>query len=105
MNLASHPEHDLLLDGGDVAAERRGYERALRLDPNLTEAHLSLGTLLADPETPPRLRDPRGARRHLGKFLELAKMTDEEGRRQAEAWLEWLDLEGSTGDGAGAQRR
>lgn len=79
--------------GGDIMAERRGYERALRLDDNLTEAHLSLGTLLADPETPPRMRDLPRARRHLKRFLELAKLSDEEGRRQAEAWLEWLELE------------
>ena len=81
-------------DGNDIAAEFRGYRRALRLDPNLTEAHLSLGTLLADPETPQRFRNPAQAKVHLSKFLELAKMSDEEGRRQAEAWLEWLELEG-----------
>ncbi len=76
--------------GGDPMAERRGYERALQLDPSMREAHLALGTLLADPETPPRLRDARRAKVHLRRFMELALPSDREGRAQAKAWLRWL---------------
>ena len=79
--------------GGDVAEEVRGYQRALRLDANLAEAHLSLGTLLADPETAPHLRNTTQALQHLRKFLQLATMNDDEGRRQAQAWIEWIELE------------
>jgi Flp pilus assembly protein TadD len=43
-----------------TAAERAAYERALLIDPKLVEAHLALGTLLADPTTP-GLRDPAKA--------------------------------------------
>ena len=62
----------------------------LRLDPDLGEAHLALGMLLADPATPARLRDPQRARRHLRRFLELAPPGDREGRGQAEDWLRFL---------------
>ena len=77
--------------GGDPAAERHGYERALQLDPSMREAHLALGTLLADPETPPRLRDPVRAKRHLERFMAMALPSDREGRAQARAWLSWLN--------------
>ena len=77
--------------GSDRANERAGYERALKVDPDLTEAHLSLGTLLADPSTPATLRDEPGARSHLKRFLELAFADDLTGRRQAQDWLTWLD--------------
>lgn len=77
--------------GGDRAAERAAYERALLIDPKLVEAHLALGTLLADPATPGPLRDPAKARVHLTKFLELAFADDVAGRKQATDWLAWLD--------------
>ena len=41
----------------DPMAERRAFERAVALDPDLAEAHLSLGTLLCDPGTPAAVRD------------------------------------------------
>ncbi len=76
--------------GGDIASERRGYELAIRLDPNLAEAHLALGMLLADPATPDALRERRLAETHLRRFLALARPSDEDGRMQAEGWLHWL---------------
>lgn len=76
--------------GGSAFAERRGYELALRLDPDMAEVHLAMGMLLADPSTPARIRDPRRARGHLERFLELARASDEQGRLQAEGWLAWL---------------
>ncbi|MDA1195818.1 MAG: tetratricopeptide repeat protein [Planctomycetota bacterium] len=75
---------------GDVRAELQAYREVLRMDPDLTEAHLALGMLLADPSTPPRLRAPTEAERHLRRFLELAPETDDEGRTQADEWLAWL---------------
>gem|GEM_PF-3270228 len=77
--------------GGDRAAERAAYERALLIDPKLVEAHLALGTLLADPATPAPLRDPAKARAHLTTFLELAFADDVAGRKQAADWLAWLE--------------
>lgn len=77
-------------DGG-AAAEREAYEAALVLEEELAEAHLSLGCLLADPETPSGVRDPVRARRHLERFLELALPSDGEGKAQARAWLDYLD--------------
>ncbi len=77
--------------GSDRASERAGYERALKVDADLTEAHLSLGTLLADPATPSGLRDEASARSHLRRFLELAFADDVTGRKQAQDWLSWLD--------------
>jgi Flp pilus assembly protein TadD len=76
--------------GASPADERRGYEAALVLDPDLAEAHLALGGLLADPSTPPDVRDERRARDHLTRFLALAKPSDREGRAEAQAWLAWL---------------
>lgn len=76
--------------GGDLAGERRDYEEALALDPALGEAHLALGMLLADPTTPPRLRDEARAVTHLQRFLDLAAPSDGEGRLQARQWLQWL---------------
>lgn len=80
--------------GADRAQEKAAYERALLVDPDLTEAHLSLGTLLADPATPGPLRDPDKARTHLRRFLELAFADDAAGRKQATDWLVWLDAAG-----------
>lgn len=75
---------------GNVSQELRDYREVLRLDPKLTEAHLALGMLLADPATPARLRDNVEAARHLERFLALAPDSDEEGRTQARDWLAWL---------------
>ena len=75
----------------DAALERAAYERALAMDPNLTEAWLALGTLLADPTTAAAVRDPARARQALERFLSLAYPDDVAGRRQAEDWLAWLD--------------
>ena len=77
--------------GGSEVEERRSYEEALELDPNLAEAHLQLGCFLADPQTSPGLRNEDRARRHLVRFLELALPADAEGIAQARSWLEWLD--------------
>jgi tetratricopeptide (TPR) repeat protein len=76
--------------GTDPAAERRAYERALALDPDLSEAHLALGMLLADPSTPAGLRDEGRAVTHLERFLDLAAPSDGDGRVQARSWLSWL---------------
>jgi len=75
---------------GDARAERRTYEEVLRLDPDLVEAHLALGMLLADPATPARVRDPALAARHLRRFLALVPAGDAAGRQQATDWLAWL---------------
>ena len=75
----------------DPAGERAAYERALGIDPQLTEAWLSLGTLLSDPATPEAVRDETKARAALQKFLALAYSDDVAGRRQATDWLAWLD--------------
>jgi len=75
----------------DAAGERAAYERALALDPSLTEAWLSLGTLLADPRTPANVRDERRAREALRRFLADSFSDDVTGRRQASDWLAWLD--------------
>ncbi len=77
--------------GASPARERRAYEEALQLDGELGEAHLALGSLLADPATPADLRDELQARVHLERFLELALASDDEGRAQARSWLRWLD--------------
>ena len=77
--------------GAPRRVEYRYYQRALRLNPHLVEAHLGLGTLMADPETPARLRNPAQARVHLQRFLELVRPGDQAGREQAEGWLRWLD--------------
>lgn len=77
-------------DGGNLRAEMRAYDEVLRLNPNLTEAHLALGMLLADPATPAEMRDPARARRHLRQFLKLVAPHDREGRGQAEDWLRFL---------------
>ncbi len=76
--------------GGDAAAERRDYEEALALDPSLGEAHLALGTLLADPSTPLALRDEAQAVTHLQRFLDLAAPSDGDGRLEARSWLQWI---------------
>jgi tetratricopeptide (TPR) repeat protein len=81
--------------GASEDEERRAYEAALILDPELAEAHLSLGCFLADPQTRRDLRDEAEARRHLTRFLELAGGFDTGGRAQANAWLAWLDRDGS----------
>jgi tetratricopeptide (TPR) repeat protein len=78
-------------EGGDLRSEMRAYQEALRLDPDLVEAHLALGMLLADPATPASMRDASRARAHLTRFLELAPPGDSEGRGQAEDWLLFLD--------------
>ena len=77
--------------GADRASERAAYERALALDADLEEAHLALGTLLADPATPAALRDEAKARAHLTRFLAAASDGDTAGRKQAKDWLTWLD--------------
>ena len=77
--------------GASPARERRAYEEALELDSELGEAHLALGSLLADPATPADMRDELQARVHLERFLELALASDDEGRAQARSWLRWLD--------------
>jgi tetratricopeptide (TPR) repeat protein len=77
--------------GGTVEEERRGYEEALALAPDLAEAHLSLGALLADPATPSALRDEARALEHLQAFLRLGRSSDADGRAQADSWLSWLD--------------
>jgi len=77
--------------GGSAGEERRNYERALELDPTLAEAHFALGCLLADPQTRADLRDETRAAVHLRRFLELALPSDDEGRKEAQSWLEWLD--------------
>jgi Flp pilus assembly protein TadD len=76
--------------GGDRATEKAAYERALSLDPTLSEAHLALGALLADPTTPAALRDESAARSHLERFLSIADPDDVLGRKQASDWLSWL---------------
>ena len=76
--------------GADRASERAAYERALALDASLSEAHLALGTLLADPATPAALRDPARARTHLERFVALVTERDVAGRKQAADWLAWL---------------
>lgn len=81
-------------DDGDVREELAAYREVLRLDPRLTEAHLALGMLLADPGTPRELRDNVEAARHLERFLALAPKSDEEGRTQATEWLQWLRANG-----------
>ena len=81
-------------DDGDVREELRAYREVLSLDPKLTEAHLALGMLLADPGTPRNLRDAVEAARHLERFLALAPASDEEGRTQATEWLAWLRANG-----------
>ena len=77
--------------GAGAAQEREAYEEALALDETLAEAHLSLGSLLADPATPEDVRDYARARSHLTRFLELASADDADGRAQAEAWLRYVD--------------
>ena len=77
--------------GADRTSERSAYERALSLDPTLDEARLALGTLLADPMTPPALRDEAKARNQLTRFLSRATPGDTAGRKQATDWLLWLD--------------
>lgn len=77
--------------GGSALQELRAYEEALRLDPDLAEAHLSLGCFLADPQTPYDLRDEKRARIHLERFLATVPTHDEEGGAQAKAWLAWLE--------------
>lgn len=81
-------------EDGDVREELRAYREVLRLDPRLTEAHLALGMLLADPATPRNLRNQVEAARHLERFLALAPDSDEEGRTQASDWLAWLRANG-----------
>ncbi|MHC5010705.1 MAG: hypothetical protein ACYTG6_07095 [Planctomycetota bacterium] len=76
--------------GGSTRDERRDYRAALALDADLAEAHLALGCLLADPQTPVDVRDEAQARVHLERFLDLALPTDTEGLEQATAWLDWL---------------
>jgi len=76
--------------GGTVEEEARAWPEVLRLDPDQAEAHLSLGCLLADPQTRLDLRDEAAARRHLERFLDLDPAYDEEGRTRARAWLAWL---------------
>jgi hypothetical protein len=77
-------------EGVSPAAERRAYEEALALDPDLAEAHLALGAFLADPATPASLRNPEQGVRHLQRFLDLASPSDGDGRLQARSWLRWL---------------
>ena len=81
--------------GGRIDDEARAYEEALALDGDLGEAQLALGALLADPTTPERLRDPAKARTLLSRFLDQSVETDGEGRRQALAWLRWLEANAS----------
>lgn len=76
--------------GGTPEQELAGYEAALAADDELAEAHLAIGCLLADPQTPPELRDEARARRHLERFLALTGDRDPEGRAEAESWLAWL---------------
>jgi Flp pilus assembly protein TadD len=77
--------------GGALRDEMAAYREAIALDPGLAEARLSLGSLLADPQTPVGLRSEDEARTHLGRFLELASPGDDEGRAQARAWIAWID--------------
>lgn len=77
--------------GGTDESELRSYERALEIDPDLVEAHLSIGCFLADPQTRQDLRDEKRAREHLLRFLELCLPDDEDGRTRAQAWLDWLN--------------
>ncbi len=85
--------------GGSQASEKAAYEEALALDPDLAEAHLSLGCLLADPQTETSLRDEAEARRHLVRFLELSLPSDGAGRQEAESWLHWLEGRADASDG------
>ena len=71
--------------GASIHEEKASYEEALRLDDALAEAHLALGALLADPESPARLRDERRARHHLERFLAMARPDDASGIEQAPA--------------------
>lgn len=82
-------------EGVAPASERRAYEEALALDPDLAEAHLALGAFLADPATPAALRDPQRAVTHLQRFLDLASPSDGDGRLQARSWLRWLAESGT----------
>ncbi len=82
--------------GGTAEAEIRAYRHALRLDANLSEAHLALGCVLADPQTRADLRDERQARVHLERFLDLSLPSDDEGREEAQAWLDWLAEKAAT---------
>jgi tetratricopeptide (TPR) repeat protein len=76
--------------GGSQDQEIADYRLALALDPDLAEAHLSLGCVLADPQTRRDLRDEAAAREHLQRFLALALPTDREGVAEARSWLAWL---------------
>jgi Tfp pilus assembly protein PilF len=72
--------------GSDRANERAGYERALKVDPDLTEAHLSLGTLLADRRRRRRSGTSRApaATEALPRARVRRRLT---GHRQAQDWL------------------
>jgi predicted CXXCH cytochrome family protein len=87
-----HVRGSLLERAGELPAARAEYERALALDPDLAEAAVNLGPVLA------RLGEPRAALAQLDRLVERHPLADGALRNRAALRLALGDEPGARGD-------